>query len=108
MHFVNSAKIFSIVEASGSRIPANTFTVPVPFHFEYSSQPAADADVAVKVVTTSERTATAAPASRPFFFSMWLPFSIESCYGPREIPPALNVAQMYVPATCINYLKLRT
>ena len=70
VHFVNSAKSFSITEASGSRIPAKIFTVPVPFHFEYSSQPAAVADVAVKVVATSERTATAVPTSRPFFFSM--------------------------------------
>jgi hypothetical protein len=33
----------------------------------------------VKVVATSARTATAAPTSSPFFFSMWLPFSIEGC-----------------------------
>ena len=51
-------------------MPANTFTVPLPFQPEYSSQPAAVADVAVKVVATSERTATAVQTSRPFFFSM--------------------------------------
>jgi hypothetical protein len=45
-------------------------TVPEPFHFEYSAQPAADADDVVKTVATSAIAEIAAATPRPFFFSM--------------------------------------